>query len=156
DLTTDERGLPRKAGTRVDIGAYEFQGVVLTVTPSTLPGGTRGTNYSQSLDATGGTPPYTFSVVEGALPDGLTLSGNSITGDPTNGGSFTFTIMASDSNHDVGCHQSYTVVIAGASVTQMVTNTNDSGSGSLRQAIANAQSGDKVAFDPNLNGQTIT
>ena len=36
-----------------------------------------------------------------------------------------------------------------------VTNTNDSGAGSLRQAIASAQDGDTVQFDPALNGQTI-
>jgi hypothetical protein len=37
-----------------------------------------------------------------------------------------------------------------------VTNTNDSGPGSLRQALANANNGDTINFDPSLNGQTIT
>src|SRR6266404_2919333 len=37
-----------------------------------------------------------------------------------------------------------------------VTNTNDSGSGSLRQALADANGGDTINFDPALNGQTIT
>jgi predicted outer membrane repeat protein len=36
-----------------------------------------------------------------------------------------------------------------------VTNTNDVGPGSLRQALADAQDGDDIQFDPNLNGQTI-
>lgn len=36
-----------------------------------------------------------------------------------------------------------------------VTNTNDSGPGSLRQVIAEARDGDKIQFDPALNGQTI-
>ncbi|MGI0486842.1 Calx-beta domain-containing protein [Pantanalinema rosaneae CENA516] len=36
-----------------------------------------------------------------------------------------------------------------------VTNTNDSGAGSLRDAIANAQSGDTIQFDPSLANQTI-
>src|ERR1051325_11414738 len=36
-----------------------------------------------------------------------------------------------------------------------VTNTNDSGPGSLRQAIADANSGDTIQFDPALIGQTI-
>src|SRR6478672_3264449 len=39
--------------------------------------------------------------------------------------------------------------------TITVTNTNDSGPGSLRQAFADAQDGDTIQFDPALNGQTI-
>ena len=37
-----------------------------------------------------------------------------------------------------------------------VTNTNDSGPGSLRQALADADDGDTINFDPSLNGQPIT
>src|SRR6266513_5688109 len=36
-----------------------------------------------------------------------------------------------------------------------VTNTNDSGPDSLRQALADANDGDTINFDPALNGQTI-
>ena len=38
----------------------------------------------------------------------------------------------------------------------VVTNTNDSGPGSLRGAIAAASDGDTIQFDPALKGQTIT
>ena len=37
-----------------------------------------------------------------------------------------------------------------------VTNTADSGAGSLRNAIATAQAGDTIVFSPNLANQTIT
>src|SRR3954465_6552440 len=40
--------------------------------------------------------------------------------------------------------------------TITVTNGNDSGSGSLRQALAGANDGDTIQFDSALNGQTIT
>src|SRR5439155_22345772 len=36
-----------------------------------------------------------------------------------------------------------------------VININDSGPGSLRQALADANDGDLINFDPALNGQTI-
>jgi hypothetical protein len=38
----------------------------------------------------------------------------------------------------------------------VVTNTNDSGPGSLRQALVDANDGDTIDFDSSLNGQTIT
>lgn len=37
----------------------------------------------------------------------------------------------------------------------IVTNTNDSGAGSLRQTISDSMSGDKITFAPSLSGQTI-
>src|SRR6266404_1827545 len=45
---------------------------------------------------------------------------------------------------------------APTAITLTVTTTNDSGPGSLRQAIADAQDGDTIQFDPSLNGRTIT
>jgi hypothetical protein len=53
------------------------------------------------------------------------------------------------------------VILSVASVTAQsavltVTNTQDSGPGSLRDTIAVAQSGDTIQFDAALNGQTIT
>ena len=38
----------------------------------------------------------------------------------------------------------------------VVTNINDSGPGSLRQALVDANDGDTINFDPSLKGQTIT
>jgi len=37
----------------------------------------------------------------------------------------------------------------------VVLNTNDSGAGSLRQAIDDAISGDIIHFDGSVNGQTL-
>jgi len=56
-----------------------------------------GQPYNSSLVATGGTPPYTFSIV-GALPPGLILdtASGAITGTPT-GGAATFTVTVVDS-----------------------------------------------------------
>src|ERR1700677_2587006 len=44
---------------------------------------------------------------------------------------------------------------AGAA-TQTVTNCNDSGTGSLRQAVLDSASGDTVSFSPSLPCATIT
>lgn len=71
----------------------------ITVDPPALPDGTVNIPYNQTITANGGTPPYTFSVSAGALPDGLTLNNSTglISGTPTTEGLFSFTITAVDS-----------------------------------------------------------
>jgi hypothetical protein len=48
------------------------------------------------------------------------------------------------------------ITISARADTITVINTNDSGPGSLRQTLADANNGDTIDFDPALNGQTIT
>ncbi len=71
----------------------------LSVTTTSLPSGTVGTAYAQTLAATGGVPPYTWSVSSGSLPVGLTLSSSTgaITGTPTASGTEAFTVEVEDS-----------------------------------------------------------
>ncbi len=90
----------------------------LTVNPSSLPNGSQGVAYSQTVTASGGTAPYTYAVLSGALPTGLSLntSNGAITGTPTVAGAFNFTISATDANSITGS-QAYTVNIAAASLT---------------------------------------
>ena len=45
----------------------------LVISPASLPNGSIGTPYDQLLTATGGTPPYTWSILSGSLPTGLSL-----------------------------------------------------------------------------------
>ena len=75
-----------------------------TVTTVTLPGGQRGKAYSQTLAATGGTTPYTWSVSVGSLPTGLTLNASTgaISGTVSNAfgtnKTWTFTVKVTDVN----------------------------------------------------------
>jgi hypothetical protein len=67
------------------------------VTTSSLPDGTTGTAYSQTLAATGGTSPYTWSLAAGTLPAGLALSAAGvISGTPTEAGTSSFTVQVTD------------------------------------------------------------
>ena len=45
----------------------------VAITTTSLPGGTVGSAYSQTLTATGGTGTYAWSLVGGNVPAGLTL-----------------------------------------------------------------------------------
>ncbi len=75
----------------VPVGAPE-----VSVAPATLPGGSAGTSYNQTVTASGGTPGYTFAV-SGSLPPGLALSPTGlISGTPTISGPFSFSITATD------------------------------------------------------------
>ena len=67
-----------------------------TITTTTLSDGTDGVAYNQSLAATGGQTPYTWSVTVGSLPAGLTLSAAGVIGGtPTTAGTANFTVQVS-------------------------------------------------------------
>ena len=70
----------------------------ISLAPVTLPDGTVGTSLVRTITAAGGTGPYQFAVTAGALPPGLTLaSTGTLSGTPTAGGTFSFTLTATDS-----------------------------------------------------------
>ena len=71
--------------------------VISNQAPALAPA-TVGSAYGASLFADGGTQPYTWAIVAGALPPGLRLSGNVISGTPTTAGTFTFTARVSDNS----------------------------------------------------------
>ncbi|MEK7831631.1 MAG: reprolysin-like metallopeptidase [Acidobacteriota bacterium] len=85
----------------------------ITLNPTTLPAGTVGATYTQAtITAAGGTSPYAFSVVAGALPPGLSLSsGGLLSGNPTGAGTYGFTIQATDNTGCAGT-RAYTVTIS--------------------------------------------
>lgn len=60
---------------------------------------TENTAYSGSATAANGSPAYTYSVLSGSLPTGLSLntSTGAVNGTPTTPGSYTFVIRATDS-----------------------------------------------------------
>jgi hypothetical protein len=84
---------------------------VLTLLPGSLPNVTQGNDYSQTITATGGVSPYSFSISSGSLPAGLLLSpGGALGGTPSVSGSFNFTVTATDAFGCTGAH-AYTLVI---------------------------------------------
>ncbi|NTF46561.1 Ig domain-containing protein, partial [Rhizobium rhizogenes] len=90
-------------------------------TASPLTGGTVGTGYSQTLAASGGAAPYSYSITSGALPAGLTLSSSgTLSGTPTAGGTFNFTVKATDSSTGTGApfntSKAFSLTIASPSI----------------------------------------
>lgn len=72
--------------------------ITLLPAAGALPGVGVGVSYSVNFTASGGTANYTYARTSGALPPGLTLAGNTVSGTPTTAGSFNFDITATDSS----------------------------------------------------------
>lgn len=70
-------------------------------TTSPLPSGTVGVAYAGvQFAATGGTPPYAFSLANGSnLPPGLQLNAGDLTGTPTTVGNYSFGVSVTDSEN---------------------------------------------------------
>jgi hypothetical protein len=66
-----------------------------SIMTTSLPNGTVGAPYSQTLNATG-TTPITWNIDSGTLPAGLNLSGSTISGTPTTAGTSIFTVKAAN------------------------------------------------------------
>lgn len=73
---------------------------LVITTASPLPPGTVNVTYAEKLTATGGSGPYTWSIVSGSLPSGLSLNAatGAISGVPATAGIPTFTIAVTDTN----------------------------------------------------------
>ncbi|MCC7509033.1 MAG: choice-of-anchor D domain-containing protein [Planctomycetes bacterium] len=78
-----------------------YTGGSLTIISSpSMPTGAEGVFYTQTLQAVAGTTPYTWALIGGALPSGVTLStGGVISGTPavsTGGQQYNFTVRVTD------------------------------------------------------------
>jgi hypothetical protein len=71
---------------------------------TTLPNAVYNKSYSNQLQQAGGTSPFIWTVVSGALPPGLLLGSGTgvVSGKPTATGSFTFGLKATDVNNNYG------------------------------------------------------
>ncbi|MEK7831160.1 MAG: putative Ig domain-containing protein, partial [Acidobacteriota bacterium] len=99
----------------------------ISLLPASLPGGTVGTAYNQSVSQMGGVGVITWSVSAGSLPTalGLNPATGAVTGSPAASGAFDFTIRATDANNCFG-ERVYQVTIAcqpGLSISPATLNS---------------------------------
>lgn len=96
-------------------------GSLTIVTGSPLPKGLEGEPYSVTFAADGGAKPYFWGLVQGALPPGLGLSaGGVLSGVPTEGGDFSFTVKALDNAEPTATAQKSFVLPVGLSPLQII------------------------------------
>ena len=100
-------------------GTFAVTCAAIVLSPSTLPTGTNGVAYSQTITASGGAAPYTFSLAAGNLPPGVTLTTNGLlSGMPTATGTNNFTVTSADSN-GCGGSQAYALTIVAPTTNQV-------------------------------------
>jgi uncharacterized protein (TIGR03437 family) len=94
-------------------------GPSVSIKPPALKDATVGAAYSDSLSASGGTAPYTWSLFSGALPAGLALdSSGAISGNATTAGPSAFSVQVTDASGAVATASAgITVKAAGLSIT---------------------------------------
>ncbi|MEA2166132.1 MAG: hypothetical protein QOK37_4259 [Thermoanaerobaculia bacterium] len=141
----------------------------ITVTNPSVNSGVAGSAFSQTFTQSGGIGTTTFSLASGTLPAGLTLAANgTLSGTPTQTGSFTITVKATDSNGCNGTGPSYTLTIscqtiivnnpavstgvAGSPFSQTFTQSGGIGATTFTLASGTLPSGLTLAANGTLSG----
>lgn len=102
----------RPATGALDIGAYEFGNAALQITTANLPDAVRGKIYNQTLQASGGSGAFVWTISQGRLPVGLFLNSatGKIFGKGVIRGIWNFTVTVQDSqNLSVTATQNYAI-----------------------------------------------
>ncbi|HLD35531.1 MAG TPA: DUF6531 domain-containing protein, partial [Planctomycetota bacterium] len=121
-------GTPTATGTyTATLQALDYLGVIVTrefsltvdydfnIQNPTLPYGRKGVAYSTQLTAAGGPAPYTWSIIEGVLPEGITLDSATgvLSGTTTTMGNYVITVQVTgtDPQLTVVAQKEYSLLI---------------------------------------------
>nr|WP_308683760.1 putative Ig domain-containing protein [Xanthomonas arboricola] len=127
----------------------------IVVAPSALPAATRGTAYSQTLSASGGTAPYTYALASGTLPAGITLASNgTLSGTATVEGSFNVTVTATDAGSFTG-NQAYTLTVAGPNLVLPASTLPAGTAGQAYSAAITPATGGTAPYSYALTGGVL-
>ncbi len=130
-----------------------------TITTTSLPNGTEGAAYNQMLQATGGTPPYTWSII-GSLPPGLSLDSAtgviSGTADAGSAGTYNFTARVDDSQPNCFDTQDLSITINVAGACAYENDFNDTTQEWIEEKATVSQPGDGFLHLTPLKRKAIT
>ena len=139
----------QSSGYPIDILVLATPSGTLSAATTSMAGATVGTPYNQSLVATGGTSPYTWSITSGSLPAGLSLSsGGVVSGTPTATGTSSFTVQVADAASGTATATlSITAVAPTIAFRAGATNTADSTTSCTITVPGSVQAGDVILIN---------
>jgi hypothetical protein len=122
----DAAGNATVVGTRTIV----FQNLVFTITTTDITRGTKNQAYSMQFTAANGRPPYTWTLISGSLPSGLSMNAAGlISGTPLVFGSFPFAVRATDSTGATAVASFTLIVVSDIEQLRVISNgTLDQGS----------------------------
>ncbi len=129
------------------------QTTVTATIPATIK---RGTSYTWTPKATGGTSAYTWTISKGSLPTGMKINASTgkITGKPTKTGTFSFTVKAKDKNGIAGT-KAFTVKVTEATATTKSQTVNSKTTADFETGTSSTQSL-KASVPVTLQTGTLT
>jgi hypothetical protein len=105
---TSTRDLTLASGTQLSVAS-----------PAGFSPGTVGAEFAQTMTGAGGSPPYQWTILSGALPGGLSFSsGGLLSGTPTEAGSFSFNVRVIDRTGRAAS-RAYTLVVLPATMPRL-------------------------------------
>lgn len=136
---------------------------VPTFVTTTLPGGTVGTAYNQTVTVMNGAPPFTWSISTGSLPPGLGFSVQSlnsieVTGVPTTAGTFSVTFKVTDSTSGTVTQQ-FSITIGASGMARRVNLSGADGANGASGVLPNDSTNDALlsgAYALAFNGFSAT
>jgi PKD repeat protein len=140
-----------------DVVTFEYLATLTLIKDNPAPA-IRNQEYSHTFRAVCGVEPYSFSITNGSLPEGLTLNQETATveGTPTESGTYTFTLTVRDSaDPPKEASREFTLVVVEAPPTLVADTTDNVVGQPIELSFTDDQTWREAITDIKVNDTSI-